>query len=246
MTGDVVSLNEPEEEESQSSRAVLCALGGACFGALPGAIIACFAPVRVGLAVALIGMPVGVVLAFGYAAPGRLSKLLLAVLVVYNVPPLEKSAYEWVDENGGPDEESSNASDRLLQWIIAEGTGKRRGVWVLLALLAGVIAGGALTARDVAEVPRGNQGLFLPLAGAKDSLATQAVIVTFCIGIWAGAAMGVVVSSAYRRPVLFAATIAGYLSGCIALAAAMIAAPVRSSSDSRLSQWESPCSSPHW
>jgi hypothetical protein len=163
-------------------------------------------------------MPVGVVLAFSYAAPGRLSKLLLAVLVVYNVPPLEKSAYEWVDKDGGPDEKSFNASERLMQWMLAEGTGKRRGVWVLLALLAGVIAGGALTARDVAAVPAGNPGLFLPLAGAKDSLATQAVIVTLCIAIWAGAAMGILVSAAFRRPILFAATLSGYLSCCIALA----------------------------
>jgi hypothetical protein len=117
--GIIMSVNEPDKEHSQTYYTVFCALGGACFGAIPGAIIAWLGLQRAGLAVALLGMPVGVLLAFGYAAPGRLSKLLLAVLVVYNLPPVEEGAYEWVNKHGGPDEESINASDRLIQWMIA-------------------------------------------------------------------------------------------------------------------------------
>ncbi len=42
---------------------------------------------------------------------------------------------------------------------------------------------------------------------------------TLAIGIWMSGAMGILASVAYRRPILLAAAISGYLSACIFFAA---------------------------
>jgi len=208
------------ENRSQRRNPISGAIGGACFWAIPGIVLAGLGSTEIGLALVLIGAPIGVILGLGYAVPGRLSKLLFAVIVARNIPSVRESALNWVDEGDGPEANSIAASDRLLEWLAAAGTGKRRGWWVLLALLAGIATGGALTVRDISALAQGKPGLVLPMSGAKDSLQTQAVIASLCLGVWAGAVMGIVVSSAYRRPILFAVTFAGYLSSCIALAIA--------------------------
>lgn len=208
------------ENHSQRRNPISGAIGGACFWAIPGIVLAGLGSTEIGLALVLIGAPIGIILGLGYAVPGRLSKLLFAVIVARNIPSVRESAFNWVDEGDGPEAKSIAASDRLLEWLGAAGTGKRRGWWVLVALLAGIAAGGALTVRDISALAQGKPGLILPMAGSRDSLQSQAIIASLCLGVWAGAATGIVASSAYRRPILFAITFAGYLSSCIALAIA--------------------------
>ncbi len=200
-------------------RLVVRAVCGLAAGAMPGALIAAFVSSRPGIAVILLGMPIGLVVAFGFAAPQRLVRLLLAVFVAKNIPFLQDSALDWVDQGTKPDPKSESASSRLLQWLMPEGAHERRGRWVLCALIAGIVCGGALMARDVGAVQVGRPGFLLPLAGAKDPLITQAVLVTLAIGIWMAAAMGILASVVYRRPILLTAAIAGYVSACIVFAA---------------------------
>ena len=124
-------------------------------GAIPGALIADLASRRTGIAVILLGMPIGLIIAFGIAAPGRLARLLLAVLVARNIPIMHHSALEWVDDGSAPNEKSSTASDRLERWLIADGVHKPNTRCVLGGLIIGIIGGGLLMARDMALIQAG-------------------------------------------------------------------------------------------
>lgn len=197
---------------------LLRTLSGVAVGSIPGALIAYFGSQRIGLAVVFLGVPIGVLVAFGCATPQRSLRLLLAVLAEYNIPFMHGNAFEWVDERGGPTGESVTASNRLLQWLAASGAGERRSLSVLGALVVGMIVGGVLAARDVEAVQGERPGLLLPLTGAKDSIVTQAVLVTLAVGIWVAAAVGILISAAYRRLILLVAAVTGYFSGCIGFA----------------------------
>jgi ABC-type amino acid transport system permease subunit len=199
-------------------QSVILCLTGLAGGAIPGALIADFVSRRTGIAVMFLGMPIGLVVALGFAAPRRLVRLLLAVLVARNIPTLHNSALAWVDDGSEPGQKSEAASERLLAWLLPEGAHQPRGYWVLGALITGIVAGGALMARDVAALNVGKPGFILPLTGARDSLVTQAVLVTICFGIWSAGAMGTLASVLYRRPILLAAAIAAYLSACLGYA----------------------------
>lgn len=204
---------------SRVLRIVFTALMGIPAGAIPGVLVAQYVSWRVGVALVFLGMPIGAVVAFGIARPARILRLLTAVLVARNVRSLEGKAFEWVDTGSGPDETSEAASDRLLEWLSPRDAGPRRGGWVLAALVVGVIGGGVLTGRDVFSIKSGGPGILLPIPGAKDSLPAQAVLMSFCTAVWTAGGMGLLVSRSFRRPILLAAGMAGYLGICVGIAA---------------------------
>ena len=161
-------LND-DQSQYRPGAMLLRGLIGIAVGIVPGALIAYFGSQRIGLAVMLIGIPIGVVMAFGCAGPLRSIRLLIAVLVARNLPFLFDSAWDWVDKRSAPSRESVAASDRLRRWLEARDVGERRGRLVLAALVAGIVAGGTVTARDVAALRAGQPGLVLPLIGARGS-----------------------------------------------------------------------------
>lgn len=193
---------------------------GIVFGMLPGALIAVFFLTRNGVAVAILGIPIGLAIAFGLAGVQRSLRLLLALLAARNIPFLSEKALEWVDDGSQPDLRSKDASDRLLNWMTANTTGPARGWWVFGGLITGLVGGAVWMVFEVYEIGAGRRGILLPLDAGRDPLVIDAVLVTIALGIWSAAAVGVLVSTPYRRFVLVGSSISGFLSSCIAIGAA--------------------------
>lgn len=112
-------MNESDDGKSQPGihSFALRTAGGLFLGAIPGALVADFVSRRAGLATIFLGVPVGLIIAFGIAAPGRLLRLLLAVLVARNVPSLQQNAFEWVDRGSRQCTEVAPCRFNFCPWL---------------------------------------------------------------------------------------------------------------------------------
>lgn len=89
----------------------------------------------------------------------------------------------------------------------------------MAGLVVGLLCGIGVSIYDILQLSGDGRGIILPFGNSCDSLTVEAVILTAACAIWLGAATGVLVTPAFRRPILLAVLVAGVLSGLIGYAA---------------------------
>ncbi|EAQ82848.1 hypothetical protein [Blastopirellula marina] len=176
-------------------KSLVLIVGGALFGAL---IMLMQQRLLPGLAIMVISMLIGAVLALPSVSASRTGRLLFGMLVAKNIPNAGSKAFDWVDD---ADSE-----------VVADPIGKRFGKWVfppcdrprhwlmLLGLLAGAVTGVWLVVHDVLAICDGKPGTFIGARQVGEKLYFQAGAWAIGSPIWGGMLAGLIASRRYRRP----------------------------------------------
>ena len=187
----------------------------AVVGAVPGILIALTISRSPGIAVSLIGAIIGMLFAIPEVSPARSLRQFFAILFIRNVPLVGKEALDKADG----DDRLAPQGDAVLEWLMADDArGPRHGWFVLAALLLGVAGSLLLGLSDYEKIQGGESGFILPFKGAKDPLSTQVVLLGLLGGVWGAGLAGVIVSTGYRRPILFAGMVGAGFGGVIGVA----------------------------
>ncbi|TWT32951.1 hypothetical protein [Blastopirellula retiformator] len=178
-------------------KALTLTVGGALIGVLIMLIQQRLFP---GLAITLVMIVIGAILALPSVSSTRIGKLFIATTIARNVPGAGESAYDWVDETE-PDVVADPMMARFGKWVCCPCSHPRHWV-VVLGALAGATLCISLAVNDVFTVRAGQPSVVLQTQRVSDTLYWEAAAWIFGGIGWGAVLGGIVASSRYRRPLL--------------------------------------------
>ncbi|QDU46185.1 hypothetical protein Mal52_46850 [Symmachiella dynata] len=155
-------------------------------------------------------------------SPLRLIGLTIGALISRNtfLPGLEKADEILPQTHSAKESSSQTVSQRLLDWVLADGLERRGGWSVIAGALVALIIGAGIGVHDIMAIHDGRAGWLLTRpSNPQEEGEIYLIAAVFALGLatWGGTLVGLFVSPTYRRPLLTAVGFAAFLSICIVI-----------------------------